>query len=153
MPKALTLGNGNILVCLDKYAQIHDFYFPHVGLEDHVGEDSVHRIGVYADGRLSWLGNTEWDISVQYMENANASKIIAENSRLEVRLIFNDTVYNEKPILLRRVTVMNLAKRNREIKLFLIKNSIFSNRCAAIRSTMIRRTIALFIMKASAYFL
>ncbi len=118
MPRALTLGNGNILVCLDKYAQIHDFYFPHVGLEDHVGEDSVHRIGAYADGRLSWLSSREWDITIRYMENANASRIIAINSRMELKLIFNDTVYNEKPILLRRVTVVNLAKREREIKIF-----------------------------------
>lgn len=118
MPKALTLGNGNVLVCLDKFAQVRDFYFPHVGLEDHVGENSVHRIGVWADGSMHWFSDPEWDVTIQYMENANASRIEARNEHLGIKLFFNDTVYNEKPILLRRVTAVNMTDRERDIKLF-----------------------------------
>ena len=118
MPKSLTVGNGNILACLDKYAQVKDFYFPHVGLENHIGEDSINRIGIFADGRLSWTSSSEWKITIRGLENANASDIVAENENLGVQLLFTDTVYNEKPILLRRVRVKNLFKRDREIRLF-----------------------------------
>jgi len=118
MPKSLTLGNGNILVCLDKNAEVRDFYFPHVGLENHIGEDSVHRIGVYADGRMHWFSSPEWDITIQYMEDANASRIVAVNSEIGIKLYLNDAVYNERPILLRRITVVNLRESEREVKIF-----------------------------------
>ena len=37
MAKSLSLGNGSLLVNLDEFAHVRDLYFPHVGLENHVG--------------------------------------------------------------------------------------------------------------------
>ena len=59
MARAVTLGNGNVLVGLDYQGQVHDFYFPHVGHANHVSGASgsyVHRLGVFVDGELSWNG-------------------------------------------------------------------------------------------------
>ena len=49
MPKSATLGNGNLLICLDKLGRVKDFYFHYAGLENHVGENMVHKIGVWVD--------------------------------------------------------------------------------------------------------
>ena len=118
MPKALTLGNGNMLVCFDKYGQVSNLYYPHVGLEDHVGKDAIHRMGVFVDGGMSWLSDYGWDIDLQCMPNTHVSFILAKNKNLGVSLLFNDAVYNEKNILLRRVTVRNDNPRKTEVKVF-----------------------------------
>ena len=53
MARAVTLGNGNLLVGLDGRGQVRDLYFPYVGEANHVSGASgnfVHRIGVFVDG-------------------------------------------------------------------------------------------------------
>jgi len=118
MPRTLTLGNGNILVALDKYAQVRDFYFPHVGLENHVGGNFTHRIGVWVDGKLSWTSDKDWSLHIECEEEALSGKTFAENTNLGVELNLSDTVYNEKNIFLRKVTVRNTGNAGREFKIF-----------------------------------
>jgi GH15 family glucan-1,4-alpha-glucosidase len=36
MPRPVVLGNGEILVCEDGALNIRDFYFPYVGLYNHL---------------------------------------------------------------------------------------------------------------------
>ncbi len=117
--RSLILSNGSLLVALDHFGEVRDFYFPHVGLENHEGGVLSHRIGVYCDGVMSWLSeDTRWDISVLSSEDALESHIIAINTELEIQLIFKDIVYNERPIFLRQVILSNLSSRDREIKFF-----------------------------------
>lgn len=118
MPKSLTLGNGTILVGLDHYGQVRDFYFPYVGLENHVGGHFVHRIGVWVEGRVSWLGDGSWNIKVNCEKDTFASNIKAVNQDIKVGIDFCDVVYNEKNIFVRKATLRNLENREREIKLF-----------------------------------
>ncbi|HEY4476784.1 MAG TPA: glycoside hydrolase family 15 protein [Candidatus Paceibacterota bacterium] len=119
MSKQLILGNGNILINLDQLGQVRDFYFPYVGLENQIGGHFVHRIGVFADGSLSWLSSEDWKIFVQSEETVLAGNIRAMNDRLGVALIITDIVYNEKNIFLRRVLVKNTRPEGaREIKIF-----------------------------------
>ena len=118
MPKSLSLGNGNILVCMDKYAQVRDFYFPYVGLENHLGGHYTHRIGVYVDHQLNWFGHANWNIDVGLAGESLVGETVAKNSVLGVVLKFSDTVYNEKNIFLRSVLVKNDSDRARTVKLF-----------------------------------
>lgn len=118
MPKSISLGNGNILVCLDKYAQVRDFYFPFVGLENHVGTHRFHKVGVWVDDRLSWLDDGSWSIDIDCGKETLSSNINAVNTELGINIIFNDVVYNEKNIFLRKVTVSNTTDQVRNIKLF-----------------------------------
>lgn len=118
MPKSLTLGNGNILVGLNKYGLLSDFYFPYVGLENHVGGHYLHRVGIYVDDKLSWLHDAEWQIHIDCEKDTLASFISAVNPALQVELVFNDVVYNEKNIFLRKITITNKNKHKRSIKLF-----------------------------------
>ena len=68
MARAITVGNGNLLVGLDYRGQVRDLYFPYVGLTNHVSGASgsyVHRIGVYVDGVMSWLDDPLCHVSKQ----------------------------------------------------------------------------------------
>jgi glucoamylase len=124
MSRSLVLGNGNMLVCLDEFAQVRDFYYPYVGLENHVGRDLVHRLGVWVDmpgrggGIISWLSDGTWKISVNYARETMASDVTCSNESLGVRLHFLDVVYNETNIFLRQVRVENISSESRHIKVF-----------------------------------
>ena len=56
MARPIVLSNGSLHVGLNKFGMVHDFYYPYVGLENHAaGQDLRHRVGIWIDGRLSWL--------------------------------------------------------------------------------------------------
>ena len=115
----MVLSNGELCVALDRFGEIRDIYYPHVGLEDHVRGHYLHRIGVWVDGSISWFSeDSSWEISVSCEEQALASAIIARNPRIGVELTLKDIVYNEKPVLVRRVIVENTTDREREIKVY-----------------------------------
>lgn len=118
MPKAITLGNGNILVGLDRFGQVRDFYFPYVGLENQVGGHYLHRVGAYCDNQMAWLDDPSWEVKVKMREESLSSDISASNRDLGVSMLFTDVVYNEKNIFIRRVTVKNLRGAKKEIKIF-----------------------------------
>lgn len=106
-------------MALDDRAQVRDIYYPHVGLEDHVRGHYIHRVGVWVDGRLSWMGDDNaWEIHISCEEEALASRIVARHPQLEVELTLKDIVYNERPVFLRRVQVRNVSARSRDIKLY-----------------------------------
>ncbi len=118
MPRSVTLGNGHILVGLDARAQVRDFYFPYVGLENHLGVSHMHRVGVYADGELRWFTDPSWDIRIDCDQHTAAGKVIAKNEYLGVTITLTDVVYNERNIFLREAVVENTRKVPRDIKLF-----------------------------------
>ena len=101
MPKSLSLGNGNILVCMDKRAQVRDFYFPYVGLENQVGGHYTHRVGVFADYQLNWFDHSNWNIEIHSATESMLGETTAKNVTLGVTVNLSDAVYNEKDIFLR----------------------------------------------------
>ena len=76
MARSMVLGNGNTAVCLDKFGQVRDFYFPYVGQENHVGPNQMHKIGVFVDGKMHWIDNGEWHIDIRYEWNSMVSKAL-----------------------------------------------------------------------------
>lgn len=119
MARSIILSNGELALALDEFARVRDIYYPHVGLEDHARGHYMHRIGVFADGRMSWLGeDTAWQITVGCADDALEGRVVAVHPGLKVELAFTDAVYNEQPIFLRRVTVTNKSDEARGIKLF-----------------------------------
>ena len=82
MSKPIALGNGNLLICLDNFGRVKDFYYHYAGLENHVGEEMVHKIGIWVDNRLSWLDEPTWHIDVGSESETMASNIVAKNSSL-----------------------------------------------------------------------
>ncbi len=118
MPKALVVGNGSVLICLDQHGQVKDFYYDYVGLENHMTHPAVNKVGVWVDSSFVWLDDPSWEVSIDYMEETLSGVITAENKNKQLKLIFNDVVYNEKNIFVRKVTVQNQANRKREIRIF-----------------------------------
>jgi glucoamylase len=118
MPKSLVLGNGHMLLCFDDKARVRDFYYHHVGLENHAGSGCVHRIGIMIDGEFSWIEDVSWQVQIAYQQDSLVSKIRMINENLGIALNFKDTVYNEKCIFLRNVTVENLWDSKRAVKIF-----------------------------------
>lgn len=121
MARAVTLGNGSILVGLDYKGQVRDFYAPHVGHSNHVSGASgnyVHRIGVFVDDKLSWLDDAGWEVTMTCQSGTVAGCLHAVNDELGVSLTSTDAVHNEKNIFLRTFTVTNEKSESREVKLF-----------------------------------
>ncbi|MCL5016139.1 MAG: glycoside hydrolase family 15 protein [Patescibacteria group bacterium] len=119
MARSVVLGNGNILVGLDARGQVRDFYFPYVGLENHIGGESgiYHRLGVWTEGRFSWFDDPAWEIKIGYGGDTFKNIISARNRELGVELEFEDVVYNEKNILVRKITAKSIGGK-KNIKLF-----------------------------------
>lgn len=122
MARAVTIGNGSLLVGLDYRGQLRDLYYPHVGEANHVSGASgnfVHRIGVFCDGEMSWLDSDEWDIEIGSDEATSVGTMTATHKRLEVQLASRDAVHNEQNVFLRNFTLTNKSIKKRELKLFL----------------------------------
>jgi len=112
----LLFGNGNLLVYLDEFSQIKDFYFPFVGQENHIGKQP-HKVGIWVDGKMNWLDKS-WEIETHYKKDSLVGKIIARKIEIGVEVEFNDAVHYRDNIYIRKITVRNLGEA-RQLKLFL----------------------------------
>lgn len=117
MPKLLSLGNGNILVMLDKFARVCDFFFPYVGLENQIGRFK-HRIGAYTDGKLHWFDEPAWDVTIDSGHETLSGHIQAVNKEQNLSIHLHEIVYNEKNIYIRKISVENGADYKRDVKMF-----------------------------------
>jgi GH15 family glucan-1,4-alpha-glucosidase len=116
MARDVPVGNGNLLVTFDRYYQIRDLYFPHVGQENH-NQDAVCRFGVWCEGRFSWMG-PDWDIRLDYEPDTLVTHVVCTNRSMELQLECADCVDFYEDVYLRHIIVSNLAGRPREVKLF-----------------------------------
>ncbi len=133
MSRAVTIGNGNMLVGIDGRGQVRDLYFPYVGEANHVSGASgnfVHRIGIYVDDEISWIESDDWKVTIGCdSQSCSVGSLFAENEKLGVIIASRDVVHNEQNVLLRHFTVTNTRKDNRTIKLFLSQQfRIFESR-------------------------
>lgn len=120
MARALTIGNGNILVGLDYRGQVRDFYYPMVGQNNHVSGASgnyVHRIGVYVDDQLYWLDDPSWEVELGRPESGMTGGFVATHESGLV-LKSDDEVHNEHNIFLRRITILNTSEEIKKVKVF-----------------------------------
>ncbi len=119
MARSMVLGNGDTLVCLDKFGQVRDFYYPYVGQENHIGTNQVHKVGVFVDGKMRWIDNGEWNINMGFEGNSMVSKVLARNEKAKIFIESTDIVYNEKNVFLRKINLTNNDSKTRDIKIFL----------------------------------
>lgn len=118
MARPIVLSNGSMLVGLNRFGEVHDFFYPYVGLENHdTARDLRHRIGVYVDGKLTWLDDNDWQIEMSYMPDTLIGKTIASNPQIGVQLDFTDAVDHDHDVLMRHATVKNLFDKKRIIQL------------------------------------
>ena len=115
-PRDVVVGNGRIAIALDKNLRIRDFFYPHVGLENHIGGHKF-LLGIWIDGVFSWIGD-DWDISSNYLPETLVSKCLAANPDLGVELEINDAVYSFLDVFMRKIVVRNKDRSRHEIRLF-----------------------------------
>lgn len=120
MARPIILSNGELHVGLNTYGVVHDFYYPYVGFENHsAGSGLRHRVGVFVDGKMSWIDDGSWTTSFSYPHNALIGHTVAKNDALEVMLEFDDAVDTEMSVFIRNIHVINRADHEREIKLYM----------------------------------
>ena len=120
MGRPIVLGNGELQVGLNAFGLVHDFYFPYVGLENHAAGNSLrHRVGVWIDGKISWLDDGDWAISFTYPDNALIGHTTAKNESMGVVLEFDDAVDSTVSAFMRNIHIVNLRPEDREIRLFM----------------------------------
>ncbi|MCB9815000.1 glycoside hydrolase family 15 protein [Candidatus Nomurabacteria bacterium] len=103
-----------------------------MGEANHVSGASgnfVHRIGVFVDGKISWLEEPGWNVTSGLDESTCVGSMFAENVELGVSIGSRDAVHNEHNVFLRHFTVHNHRSETRDIKLFLSQQfRIFESR-------------------------
>lgn len=119
MSRPIVLSNGELHVGINRYGLVHDFYFPYVGLENHAAGQSLrHLVGVWVDGRLSWLDDGSWTTTFRYPHRALIGHTIAKNEKLGILLEIDDVVDSGMSAFMRNIHVVNLRNEEREIRLF-----------------------------------
>lgn len=120
MPRPVILSNGELHVGINNFGEVHDFYYPYVGFENHAaGKHLRHHVGVWADGRLSWLDDGGWEFTFSYPHEALIGHIVAKNQSLGVMLEFDDSVDAEFSAFMRNIHVINMRDAPCDIRLFL----------------------------------
>ncbi len=118
MPRALVVGNGNMLATFDDHLLLRDFYYPHVGLEDHTLDGNAHRIGFWVNGRFSWLDESSWQTQVGFAPSTMVGDCVAENRSLGLVVRFQDFVHTTHNVLIRKVTIKNTTAERQNVKAF-----------------------------------
>ena len=116
MTRHIVLGNGKLLVNIDKWLQVRDIYFPHAGQYNHlIGH--AHRIAVLENNDLSWVNEESWEKQLGYLNETLITDSKATNISRKLELHFSENVYCEDDIFFRKIVVKNKSDYKRKLRL------------------------------------
>ena len=116
MPRDIPVSNGSFLLNFDSDYQIRDIYFPFIGQENH-SSGCPFQFGVWVDGQHSWMG-PDWETNLRYRDNNLVTNVILKNEALGLELQCSDVVDLELNIYIRKIEVINLKGKARQVRLF-----------------------------------
>jgi GH15 family glucan-1,4-alpha-glucosidase len=116
MPREIVVSNGRMLVAIDKQLAVRDFFYPRVGLENHIG-GHYSRLGIWVDQRFSWINET-WETKTRYLPDTLVSKCSATKKDIDLQLEVNDAVHSFLDVYLRKVAINNSGNKRRAVRLF-----------------------------------
>ncbi|MEK7603283.1 MAG: glycoside hydrolase family 15 protein [Patescibacteria group bacterium] len=120
MARPILLGNGALTVGIDEFGQVHDFYYPYVGLENLTTARSTgHKIGIWVNGLFSWSDDGNWQINQKIADNALIGITTLVSDSLKVELVFTDFVDTDHNAFIRRLVVTNNSDNEQDIRVFL----------------------------------
>ncbi len=152
MPRDLPVGNGSLLINFDSTGQVRDIFWPHVGQENHTS-GRVCRLGVWVDNRFSWLNEDHWQRKLHYSKDSLATNSTLENKKLQMRLLLRDVVDFHENLLVRQITVENLADQEREIRVFFCHDLSISGTTVGDSAYFDPETGSLFHYKGKRWFM
>src|SRR5512140_1222097 len=116
MPRDIPIGNGTVLVDFDLDYNMRDFYFPHIGMFNHTAGHKM-RFGVWVDGVMKWIDDG-WQIDRKYMADTLVTDVHCRHPELQLELHCHDCVDFHIWLVLRQIKVIDLAGRDRDVRLF-----------------------------------
>jgi len=114
--KEIVLSNGRFFVNIDKNFAIRDFYFPYVGMYNHLNSEA-NSIGVYVNGRFKWIDDS-WEKKFSYCENSLVANLEAKSDELGIKLSFKSAIHKYLDILIHQILITNLTEEEKEVKIF-----------------------------------
>lgn len=151
MPRDLPVGNGNIFISFDNEYRIREFCFPHIGEENHT-QGEICRFGVWVDNKFSWIPDG-WTIKKDYIDDALVTFVELTNPSLQLKIIAHDFVDFQENLYLKKITVENLAGREREVRLFFANDFYISGNNVGDTAEFRPETSGLLHYKKERYFL
>lgn len=124
MPRDLPIGNGNMLIAFDKDYLLREFFFPHVGEENHTNGERF-RFGVWTPQHFSWIPEG-WEIKRDYLDNSLVTNVELLNKNINIKITANDCVDFHENIYLKKLTCENLSDSEQEVRLFFAHNFIIN---------------------------
>lgn len=112
------LSNDNMLVRLDSYARVSGIFSSPDYCKNYASYIG-HKVGVFIDGQMLWLGSEGWRTKTNFSHGALIAHTIAVNDDAGVLLEFDDFVGSDVNLFGRYIHVVNLREEPREVKLFL----------------------------------
>lgn len=121
MSRSIVHGNGSLLIGLDHFGQVRDFYYPYAGHANHVSGASgsyTHRLGVWVDGHVHWLSDPGWQITIATPHDTESYTIEAVHDAIKLTVLINDVVHNEHNVFIRSIKIRNRSDVARDVRLF-----------------------------------
>jgi oligosaccharide amylase len=113
----IPVGNGNLLAAFDEGSILREFYFPHVGEENHTRGEPF-RMGIWLDGTINWIPDG-WNVINDYLDHSLVTNVILTHERLGLQIQSNDLVDYHENIYLKKITLENLSDERKEGRFFL----------------------------------
>lgn len=109
-----------MFVGINNFGLVHDFYYPYVGQENLTNTKSErHKVGVWVNGRFSWVDDGSWEISLRLSKDALIGFVSWKNSALGIEIRTKDFIHSKQNALVRIFKVKNTTDTQQEVRLFL----------------------------------
>ncbi len=118
MPRDLPIGNGNLMINFDHEYNIRDVYYPRVGQDNQTVGD-VSFFGIWCDGQFQWIGNPAFEKTLDYEDHSLVTRMTARAPSMDLTVVINDTVDFDRDLFVRRVELLNLRDKPREVRLYM----------------------------------
>jgi glucoamylase len=152
MPRDIPVGNGDLLITIDRLYRIRDVYYPNVGLYNHT-DGHIQRFGVWADGQFAWIEDGSWRRELRYRPGTLVTQVRLVNERLGLEVVCADAVDYAEPVFLRRADVRDLAGRRREVRVFFHFDPSIRGTSVGDTANYDPRTNSIVAYKEDSYFL
>lgn len=115
MKREIVLSNGKFFVSIDSHITIRDYYFPYVGMYNHLNSNPIS-IGVWLGDKFRWIDDS-WQINFSYKEKSLVAQIEAVNTEIGIKLKIDSCIHKYSDILIYKIEIENLLAQEMDYKI------------------------------------